>query len=73
MFPKPLADLTANTAEYERLPLVKPTGFREYDARWLFESESNLMRASPESDLFESNGLIHKTGRLIPLAHFLRV
>ena len=25
------------------LPLVKPTGFREYDARWLFEKEINLM------------------------------
>ena len=24
-------------------PLVKPTGFREYDARWLFEKEINLM------------------------------
>ena len=24
-------------------PLVKPTGFREYDARWLLEKEINLM------------------------------
>ncbi len=23
--------------------MVKPTGFREYDARWLFEKEINLM------------------------------
>ena len=43
MFPTPRADLVPNTADYERLPLVKPTGFREYDARWLFESEINLM------------------------------
>ncbi len=43
MFPKPVSDLTPNTFEYERLPLVKPTGFREYDARWLFGSELNLM------------------------------
>lgn len=43
MFPTPRADLKPNTAEYERLPLVKPTGFREYDARWLFEKEVNLM------------------------------
>ena len=43
MFPKPRTDLVPNTAEFERLPLVKPTGFREYDARWLFESEINLM------------------------------
>src|SRR5208282_5567547 len=43
MFPKPVTALTPNTFEYERLPLVKPTGFREYDARWLFGSELNLM------------------------------
>ena len=43
MFPKPEADLVPNTADFERLPLVKPTGFREYDARWLFPDEINLM------------------------------
>jgi phosphomannomutase/phosphoglucomutase len=43
MLPKPSADLKPNTAEFERLPLVKPTGFREYDARWLFPAEINLM------------------------------
>jgi phosphomannomutase / phosphoglucomutase len=43
MFPKPHSSLTANTYDYESLPLVKPTGFREYDARWLFEKEINLM------------------------------
>ena len=32
-----------NTYAYESAPLVKPTGFREYDARWLFEKEINLM------------------------------
>src|SRR5436853_4511109 len=31
MFPSPGADLAPNTADFERLPLVKPTGFREYD------------------------------------------
>jgi len=36
MFPKPQSDLVANTYAYESRPLVKPTGFREYDARWLF-------------------------------------
>lgn len=39
---KPVAQLAPNTAEFERLPLVRPTGFREYDARWLFETEINL-------------------------------
>ncbi|KAF0136252.1 MAG: hypothetical protein FD152_1066, partial [Xanthobacteraceae bacterium] len=28
MFPKPLASLKPNTAAYESLPMVKPTGFR---------------------------------------------
>ncbi len=42
-FPTPRPQLTANTYAYESEPLVKPTGFREYDARWLFETELNLM------------------------------
>jgi phosphomannomutase/phosphoglucomutase len=43
MFPKPRTDLTPNTPEFERLPFIKPTGFREYDARWLYPDEINLM------------------------------
>ncbi len=43
MFPKPEPLLTPNTYAYETCPMVKPTGFREYDARWLFEKEINLM------------------------------
>jgi len=43
MFPTPQADLTPGTADFERLPFIKPTGFREYDARWLFPDEINLM------------------------------
>ncbi|MEJ2626680.1 MAG: phosphomannomutase/phosphoglucomutase [Pseudolabrys sp.] len=43
MFPKPKSDLKPNTYAYESSPLVKPTGFREYDARWLLEKELNLM------------------------------
>jgi phosphomannomutase/phosphoglucomutase len=39
----PRADLKANTLEYEVTPLVKPTGFREYDARWLYGPEINLL------------------------------
>ncbi len=45
MFPTPTAKVEINTAAYENTPLVKPTGFREYDARWLFGSELNLMGA----------------------------
>ena len=43
MFPKPVQSLTPNTFDYELKPLVKQTGFREYDARWLFGPELNLM------------------------------
>ena len=43
MFPKPSPQLFPNTYAYESQPMVKPTGFREYDARWLFEKEINLM------------------------------
>ncbi|MBX9619596.1 MAG: phosphomannomutase/phosphoglucomutase [Hyphomicrobiales bacterium] len=35
-FPTPLADIAPNTLAFESTPLVKPTGFREYDARWWF-------------------------------------
>lgn len=43
MFSAPRADLVPNTAAYENEPLVKATGFREYDARWLFGPEINLL------------------------------
>jgi phosphomannomutase / phosphoglucomutase len=36
MLPAPRASLTANSLDFESFPLVKPTGFREYDARWWF-------------------------------------
>jgi phosphomannomutase/phosphoglucomutase len=32
----PRTDLQANTYDFENIPLVKATGFREYDARWWF-------------------------------------
>ncbi|MFC3693335.1 phosphomannomutase/phosphoglucomutase [Chenggangzhangella methanolivorans] len=44
-FPSPLPRLVSNTYAYETTPLVKPAGFREYDARWLFGEELNLMGA----------------------------
>jgi phosphomannomutase / phosphoglucomutase len=43
MFPIPKPELSPNTYAYESGPMVKPTGFREYDARWLFGTEINLM------------------------------
>ncbi|HEV2533669.1 phosphomannomutase/phosphoglucomutase [Phenylobacterium sp.] len=43
MLPKPRADLIPNSLDYEMIPLVKATGFREYDARWLYGPEINLL------------------------------
>ena len=43
MSPLPRADLVPQTPDHENLPLVKATGFREYDARWLFGPEINLL------------------------------
>jgi phosphomannomutase / phosphoglucomutase len=34
--PKPVGQLATNTLDFEMIPLVKATGFREYDARWWF-------------------------------------
>ena len=42
MFEKPKQQIDANSAAFENTALVKPTGFREYDARWLFPDEINL-------------------------------
>ena len=38
---KPKPDIPANTAQYENEALIKPTGFREYDARWWFGREGD--------------------------------
>jgi phosphomannomutase / phosphoglucomutase len=43
MLPTPRPDLVPNTQAYETIPLVKATGFREYDARWLLGSEISLL------------------------------
>ena len=39
---KPLSDVKPNTWEFLRDAMIKPTGFREYDARWRFPEEINL-------------------------------
>ncbi len=43
MFAVPRADIKPNTLAYETVPLIKPTGFREYDARWLFPGDVSLL------------------------------
>ena len=43
----PKGDIRPDILEFEKEPVIAPTGFREYDARWLYPSEINLsgMRA----------------------------
>src|SRR5882762_6364431 len=43
MFGTPKSNLKINTAEFETEPLITANGFREYDARWLFPKEINLI------------------------------
>jgi phosphomannomutase/phosphoglucomutase len=61
MLTRPRADLKPNTLAFEREPLIKPTGFREYDARWLFPEEINLMGLNAVglgvATLFERRGV----------------
>ncbi len=42
MLPKPRDGLAPNSADFDRLPFIKATGFREYDARWRYPEEINL-------------------------------
>lgn len=39
---KPATTVTQNTWEFLRDPMITPTGFREYDARWKFPDDINL-------------------------------
>ena len=39
---KPLSDVTPNTWSFLRDAMIRPTGFREYDARWKYPDEINL-------------------------------
>ncbi len=39
---KPRSEVTPNTWDFLSVPMIRPTGFREYDARWRFPEEINL-------------------------------
>ena len=39
----PLTEVAENTLDYLERPMIRPTGFREYDARWRFPEEINLV------------------------------
>ncbi len=61
MFLKPITAAKENSAEFERTPFIKPTGFREYDARWVFGKEINLLGITAIGvaigQLFEERGV----------------
>ncbi|MCB1387087.1 MAG: phosphomannomutase/phosphoglucomutase [Nitratireductor sp.] len=62
-FPGPADSLAANTHAFEITPLVKPTGFREYDARWWFGHPSS--DRAPELNLMGVQALGMGLGTLI--------
>ena len=61
MFPIPQPALVPNTYAFESEPLVKATGFREYDARWWFGHPS-----APELNLMGVTALGMGIGTYIP-------
>ncbi|MGE3931520.1 MAG: phosphomannomutase/phosphoglucomutase [Hyphomonadaceae bacterium] len=63
MLPAPRASLSPNSAEFETLPLVKPTGFREYDARWWFGIQGS--EKAPELNLLGVQALGLGLGTLV--------
>lgn len=60
---KPQTDLKPNTFDFENIPLVKPTGFREYDARWWFGIQGN--EKPPELNLLGVEALGLGLGTLL--------
>jgi len=60
---KPRADIKPNTFAFETEPLVKPTGFREYDARWWFGHPAS--DKAPELNLLGVQALGMGLGTLI--------
>jgi phosphomannomutase / phosphoglucomutase len=60
---KPVADVLPNSFGFETRPLVKPTGFREYDARWWFGHSASPK--APELNLMGVQALGMGIGTLI--------
>lgn len=60
---KPVSDLQPNTYEFETTALVKPTGFREYDARWWFGHPGS--EKTPEINLIGIQALGMGMGTMI--------
>jgi phosphomannomutase/phosphoglucomutase len=63
MFPKPASSLKPNSLAFETTPLVRPTGFREYDARWWFGIPGS--EVAPELNLMGVTALGMGLGTLL--------
>jgi phosphomannomutase/phosphoglucomutase len=63
MLPIPSQSLSPNTAAFESTPLVKATGFREYDARWWFGHPGSAK--APELNLMGVQALGMGLGTLL--------
>lgn len=61
-FAAPRADLKPNTLDFEMIPLVKATGFREYDARWWFGLPGDHKGKPPELNLLGVQALGYGLG-----------
>lgn len=64
---KPKPSIPANSLEFENRALIKPTGFREYDARWWFGDHESMGGAgkAPEINLYGIQLLGASLGTLI--------
>jgi len=60
---KPLPAIKPNTIEFETQALIKPTGFREYDARWWFGIPGH--EKDPELNLYGVQALGEGLGTLM--------
>jgi phosphomannomutase/phosphoglucomutase len=63
MLPTPVPDLRPNTLAFETTPLIKATGFREYDARWWFGVPG--AKTAPELNLMGVTALGMGIGTLL--------
>ncbi|RZV34623.1 MAG: phosphomannomutase/phosphoglucomutase, partial [Acidimicrobiales bacterium] len=59
----PKTDLKANSLDFENHAMIKPTGFREYDARWWFGAPGD--DKAPEINLYGIQTLGAALGTLI--------
>jgi phosphomannomutase/phosphoglucomutase len=54
-FPCPVAEIPSDSVAFETVPLVKPTGFREYDARWWLGRPDSVV--APQLNLLGATAL----------------